>query len=47
MKGKRKETRNGRFREIKRLCKVPTIKTQRAVGEDNMWEDVPVAKDLI
>ena len=29
---KRKETRNRRFREIKGLCEVPTIKTQRAVG---------------
>ena len=47
MKGKRKKTRNGRFGEIKRLCEVPTIKTQRAVGEDNMWEDALVAKDLI
>ena len=44
MKGKRKETRNGRFGEMKRLCEV---KTQKAVGEDNMWEDAPVAKDLI
>ena len=33
---KRKETRNGRFREIKGLCEAPTIKTQRAVREDNM-----------
>ena len=47
MKGKRKKTKNGRFREIKRLCEVLTIKTQRAVGEDNMWENAPVAKDLI
>ena len=44
---KRKETRNRRFREIMRLCEVPTIKTQRAIGEDNMWKDAPVAKDLI
>ena len=44
MKGKRKETRNGRFREIKGLCEV---KTQRAVGGDNVWEDASVAKDLI
>ena len=47
MKGKRKETRNGRFGEIKELCEVPTIKTQRTVGEDNIWKDVPVAKNLI
>ena len=47
MKGKRKKTKNGRFREIKGLCEVLTIKTQRAVGEDNMWEDTLVAKDLI
>ena len=47
MKGQRKETRNGRFGEIKRLCEVLTIKTQRAIGEDNMWEDAPVVKDLI
>ena len=47
MKGKRKKTKNGRFREIKGLCEVLTIKTQRAVGEDNIWKDVPVAKDLI
>ena len=47
MKGKRKETRNRRFGEIKGLYEVPTIKTQRAVGEDNMWEDALVAKDLI
>ena len=47
MKGKKKETKNGRFREIKGLCEVPTIKIQRAVREDNMWEDAPVAKDLI
>ena len=47
MKGKRKETRNGRFGEIKGLCEVTTIKTQKAIGEDNMWEDAPVAKDLI
>ena len=44
---KRKETRNGRFREIKGLCEAPTIKRQKAVGEDNMWKDAPVAKDLI
>ena len=44
MKGKRKETRNGRFEEIERICEV---KTQKAVRGDNMWEDVPVAKDLI
>ena len=44
MKGKRKETRNGRFGEIKRLCEV---KIQIAVREDNMWEDATVAKDLI
>ena len=44
MKGKRKETKNGRFREIKRLCEV---NTQRAVGGDNVWEDASVAKDLI
>ena len=47
MKGKRKETRNGRFGEIKGLCEVPAIKTQRAIGEYNMWEDAPVFKDLI
>ena len=47
MKGKRKETKNERFREIKGLCEVLIIKTQRAVEEDNMWEDTPVAKDLI
>ena len=39
-----KETRDGRFGEIKRLCEV---RTQKAVGGDNMWEDAPVAKDLI
>ena len=44
---KRKETRNGRFKEIKGLCEAPTIKTQKAFGEDNMWKDAPVAKDLI
>ena len=32
---------------IKELCEVPTIKTQRAIGEDNMWKDVLIAKDLI
>ena len=47
MKGKRKETRNGRFEEIKGLCEVLAIKTQRVIGEDNMWEDAPVAKDLL
>ena len=44
---KRKETRNRRFREIKGLCETPTIKTQKAFGEDNMWKDALVAKDLI
>ena len=44
LEGKRKETRNGRFGEIKRLCKV---RIQKAVGGDNMWEDTPIAKDLI
>ena len=44
---KRKETRNGRFKEIKGLCEAPTIKTQKAFGEDNMWKDGLVAKDLI
>ena len=39
-----KETRDGRFGEIKRLYEV---RTQKAVGGDNMWEDAPVAKDLI
>ena len=47
LKGKRKETRNGRFEEIHGLCEVPAIKTQRVIGEDNMWEDTPIAKDLI
>ena len=44
---KRKETKSGKFREIKGLCEAPTTKTQRTVGEDNMWKDTPVAKDLI
>ena len=35
MEEKRKETRDGRFGEIKRLCEV---RTQKAVGGDNMWE---------
>ena len=47
MRKEEKKPKNGRFREIKGLCEVLTIKTQRAVGEDNMWEDAPVAKDLI
>ena len=47
MKGKRKKTKNKRFEEIKGLCEVLTIKTQRVVEEDNMWEDALVAKDLI
>ena len=47
MKRKRKETKNERFEEIKGLCEVLTIKTQRVVEEDNMWEDALVAKDLI
>ena len=47
LKGKIQETKNERFEEIKGVCEVLTIKTQRVVEEDNMWEDALVAKDLI
>ena len=41
---KEKRPKNERLREAKRQCETAAIKAQRAIGEDSVQKDAPVAK---